>query len=158
MCDFFTVLYRDTHYPLIQTKRETNTKLCFAFSPSGRSLILGLFHTIHQYIFQYFKPETLLKKEFTTGVWSMQEVLYPLLSCVSHLVLLMMLPNSKKKLFNALPQQASVNFGTYTTLSSSQVLCITSIDSDKIGRLEINELTISIKNCRLRELNEAIIN
>lgn len=73
-CDFFTVLYRDTHYPLSQTKGGSHIKFCLAFSPSGRNLILGLFHKIHQHIFQYFKPETLLKKLFTMGVWSTWEV------------------------------------------------------------------------------------
>lgn len=40
---------------------------------------------------------------------------------------------------------------TYRTLSSSQLLCITSIDSDKIGGLEINELTVSKKKMKAKK-------
>lgn len=74
VCAFLTVLYRDIHYPLIQTKGEPNAKTLPSLQARARNLILGLFQELYQHIFQYFNPEALLEKLLTLSVWASWDV------------------------------------------------------------------------------------
>lgn len=108
-CDFLRYFSMGILIILSQTKGVSYQVLPH-IQPQWKEFNSWLISQNHQHIFQYFKPETLLKLFYGCLV-TLEVILYPLMSRVPHhilLILSMVLSNHRMVQQN---QQASVNFG-----------------------------------------------